>query len=283
MDVLRKKQTVPVSVIIPCYRCHTTIGRALTSVVDQTVLPAEIICVEDYSNDDGKTIAELARLQERFGGSIDNLAVIRLNVNKGPAAARNTAWDSATQPYIAFLDADDSWHPRKLEIQYSWMKEHPDIVLTAHASVHLKSGGRPSGVPHIAESKPIHAFVMLISNRIATRSVMMRKDVACRFAEEKKYAEDYHLWLRIILRGNKAEFLQAPLCYTYKTDYLGSGLSSRLWQMEKGELDVYGRLVKEGLLSPWVVIILYVVSLSKYFRRTLVRFVRDPRFTEKRQ
>ncbi|MHB1099234.1 MAG: glycosyltransferase family 2 protein, partial [Burkholderiales bacterium] len=108
---------VPVSVIIPCYRCAETIARAVDSVLKQTLPPEEILLVEDCSGDDGNTLAVLHSLQQNN----PFIRVIPLAKNGGPAAARNAGWDAAKQPYIAFLDADDAWHPKKLEIQYSWM------------------------------------------------------------------------------------------------------------------------------------------------------------------
>ena len=56
--------TVPVSVVIPCYSCAGTIGRAVESVVAQTALPAEVWLVEDGSPDDGRTLATLHQLQQ---------------------------------------------------------------------------------------------------------------------------------------------------------------------------------------------------------------------------
>jgi len=101
----------PVSVIIPCYRCADTIGRAVESMIWQTLPPKEILLVEDYSQDEGKTLASLYDLQRKFQDKI-TIKVIPLLKNGGPGGARNTGWDEAQQPYLAFLDADDSWHPR---------------------------------------------------------------------------------------------------------------------------------------------------------------------------
>src|SRR2546427_9146273 len=107
--------TAPVSVLIPSYCCADTVARAVESAVEQTLTPAEIIMVDDASPDGGKTYCALKDLQQRFSRRTA-IRIIRLERNGGPGAARNRAWEVASQPYVAFLDADDAWHPRKLEI-----------------------------------------------------------------------------------------------------------------------------------------------------------------------
>ena len=59
----------PVSVIIPCYRCTETIERALASVAQQTLLPEEVLLVEDCSDDERKTLDVLYRLQQQYLGN----------------------------------------------------------------------------------------------------------------------------------------------------------------------------------------------------------------------
>jgi glycosyltransferase involved in cell wall biosynthesis len=100
-----------VSVIIPCYNCAGTIHRALASVASQSLRPAEVILVDDHSTDD--TLQSLYRLQDRYGR--EWIRIIEQPVNGGPGTARNMGWNAATQTYIAFLDSDDTWHPKKIE------------------------------------------------------------------------------------------------------------------------------------------------------------------------
>jgi glycosyltransferase involved in cell wall biosynthesis len=268
-----KRTEASISVIIPCYRCDATIERAISSVFFQTMIPREVILVEDCSDDGERTINALNRLRKKYWGDVESIQVLVLERNQGPAVARNTGWDAAQQPYIAFLDADDSWHPRKLEIQHGWMEQHPEIALTCHRSLCLRSGRSVPGLPDTMHYRPVSRTGLLLSNQIATRSVMVRRDIPYRFETEMKYSEDYYLWLEIVFNGYSATYLDSPLCYSYESGFLGSGLSADLWQMEKGELDTYKRLFREKLISLLTLFLLVVVSFVKYTRRLIIKFL----------
>lgn len=256
----------PVSVVIPCYRCADTIGRAVESVIMQTLPPEEIILVEDCSNDGGRTAAALQQLQQSY----QNKAVIKIIAlprNRGPGGARNAGWSEAGQPYVAFLDADDSWHACKLEVQYQWMAMHPAVTLTGHQSRQMENGRPPEELPGAPVARVIRGRALLLSNRFPARSVMLRRDNSYRFDPAKRYAEDYLLWLQIVLHGGQAVLLELPLAYSYKADFGGVGLSGNAWEMEKGELDTYTRIFREGLISWAAYIGCVMISLLKFLRR----------------
>jgi glycosyltransferase involved in cell wall biosynthesis len=144
MDTLvisKEEEAASVSVIIPCYRCAETVERALDSILRQTMRPSEILFVEDASADEGKTLDKLHQLVAAYDGKID-IQILCMDTNGGPGEARNFGWAHALQPYIAFLDADDAWHPHKIEIQYLWMKTHPDVALSCHETILLSDRER---------------------------------------------------------------------------------------------------------------------------------------------
>jgi len=269
---------VPVSVVIPCYCCSETIERAVSSVINQTQLPVEIWLVDDASPDDGRTLNKLHKLKGKYTGTVQ-IEIIALPVNGGPSVARNAGWDAATQPYIAFLDADDAWHPQKLEIQYGWMKEHPEIVLTGHQYLWLKEDSFPQSgepLPKAEESqvRRITKLALLFSNRFSTPSVMLKNELPFRFEPQKRYSEDYLLWLQITLSGYQGAFLDLPLAYLYKAPYGEDGLSSNLWSMEKGELDTYYQVYKEGYINLFACLLFVLFSLIKFCRRVIRVYAR---------
>jgi glycosyltransferase involved in cell wall biosynthesis len=259
-------KNVQISVIIPCYNCEQTIRRAVKSVYDQTMRPAEVILIDDASRDG--TWKRLSALQEQYGSSW--LKLISLKINSGPSGARNAGWDVASQPYIAFLDADDSWHPQKVEIQYNWMILHPEVDVTSHLYTWVKGDAPDYNLPTNWQTKRIPRTKLLLKNYISTPTVMLKRDTPYRFNPQKRYSEDYLLWLTILLQGYSIWQLELPLAYLYKAPYGQGGLSRNLNEMELGELENYMFLQKQGLLAKWEVKVLSIWSQLKYFKRLLL-------------
>ncbi|MGY1425106.1 glycosyltransferase family 2 protein [Lysobacter sp. A289] len=260
----------PVSVIIPCYQCKDTIHRAVASVVSQSLVPAEIIMVEDCSGDGTSEV--LRDLQRQY--SIGWIKIIVLEINSGPGTARNVGWNASRQPYIAFLDSDDHWHADKLKFQLTWMEVRPDVALSCHDWPDYHDG--PDRDVDIAQ----YAFLdivkrrLLISNRIYTSTVMVRRDLPQRFPEFRRYSEDYHLWLNICLDDGRCVKSFAPLAYRHKPTFGAVGLSGQLWRMELGELSNFRMLYaarKIGLIS---LIIYSAVSIVKFARRLAISSLR---------
>jgi len=257
---------VPVSAVIPCYRCGETIRRALESVAAQSALPREVILVDDASADG--TVDELRRIAAEYPAGWAK--VLPLPANGGPGHARNAGWDAAAQPYVAFLDADDSWHERKLEIQYGWMNANPDAVLTGHPSMRTRPGAAPAPPPGKVEARRVDRRRLLLSNCFSSRSIMLRRELAIRFHPTKRYMEDYWWLLQIAFSGHDIVELSPPLAFTFKADFGEGGLSARLWEMEKSELDNYWGLARAGKLAPAWVLLISLWSLLKYARRWIL-------------
>ncbi len=259
-------QVLPVSVVIPCHECADTIDRALLSVERQSRVPRQLILVDDASADGGRTLERLCAFKRRSQDLFEDIVVIALLANAGPAQARNVGWERATGTYVAFLDADDAWHPEKLRIQYEWMLNHPQVAMTGHQS-RLWEGQDLVALTGEMRVSPVSRRQLLLRNFFPTRSVMLKRDLSLRFEPEMKRSEDYHLWLRIVMSGGQAWLLKWPLAYSFKADFGVSGLSASLWKMEKAELDTYSRLRSAGYYSTFVWCGLALWSLLKFFRR----------------
>jgi glycosyltransferase involved in cell wall biosynthesis len=256
-----------VSVIIPCYRCSDTIERAVVSIAAQTLLPVEVILVDDCSGDE--TLDVLKGLQRDYPEGW--LKVLPQPVNNGPGSARNAGWEVATQPYIAFLDSDDAWHPQKIEIQYLWMRLHPEVALTGHACRHIK-GSDESNANQIYETsqakfKLVSKARLLVSNQFSTPSVMLRRELSQRFLHGKRYGEDYLLWCEICCSGMTCYLSELPLAYLFKSRYGAGGLSGELRRMEEGEIDAYQCLHAKQYYGFGTFVFVAGLSWMKYFRR----------------
>lgn len=257
----------PVSVIIPCYRCDQTIDRAVDSIVMQTMRPMEVIMVDD--GNDGTTQKAIEQISKKAGDDIC-IKIVRLERNSGSATARNEGWNRATQPYIAFLDADDSWHPRKIELQYKWMAANASVMLTGHGIMVLKKPLPFHQEISYFNAKRVNKIKLLLANRFPTPTVMCRRDVPFRFTSGKRYSEDYLLWLSMALHGYPLYHYEKPLTYLFKAPFGEGGLSSQLWEMQKGQLDTYQRIYRKQLICYCSWLCLSFFSLIKFARRLIV-------------
>jgi glycosyltransferase involved in cell wall biosynthesis len=181
----------PVSVVIPSYNAGPLVVQAVDSVLGQTLPPAEVLVIDDGSTDD--TRARLAP----YG---DRLRYV-YQANGGVAAARNHGVRLASQEFVAFLDADDVWHPRKLELQVPVLQSRPDFGLLGTGMFDWPADVLPDLGPDPAPAVlPVPVTVLVIKNYIGTSSVLARRAVLEQigpFDTALQGPEDYDLWLRI--------------------------------------------------------------------------------------
>ncbi|MBM4305299.1 MAG: glycosyltransferase family 2 protein [Deltaproteobacteria bacterium] len=117
-----------ISVLIPTYNAAKTIEMSLASVFRQTIQPDEIVVLVDGGTDE--TVSRLDPLKGRI-----NLVV---QENRGVAQARNRLVELAQGEMLAFLDSDDVWHPKYLEVQHGLLQDYPSAVasFTGHIRFH---------------------------------------------------------------------------------------------------------------------------------------------------
>jgi glycosyltransferase involved in cell wall biosynthesis len=122
------------SIVIPAYNQARFLTETIQSLLDQTFSDFEIIVVNDASTDD--TNAVIAQLDD------PRLRCIEHPQNKGLPAARNTGMNASNGEYIALLDADDVFHPRKLEEHARFLSTHPEISVTYNPRYELHHSSR---------------------------------------------------------------------------------------------------------------------------------------------
>lgn len=248
-----------ISVIIPVFNAVDTIQRCIESVLEQTVSVNEIIVVNDGSTDKIESFLQSYKLNN----NLDNLNIIT-QANGGPAKARNRGIIEAKGEWIAFLDADDEWFPEKIERQVAILCANPNCVIIGTTSY---------------SSKHNDAFIkvtfnkMLFKNYFITSSVLVRKNILSEnlFDEQKRYSEDYKLWLQIIKWHEGILMNQGLVIYADNQNrYNRKSLSNCLWKMERAELSNFHYLLKGKFVNIITFIIISLFSLIKFFKRVLV-------------
>ena len=192
-----------VSIITPAYRAAHTIGDTIRSVVAQTYPRWEMLIAEDCSPDDTR---EVVRHWTEIDGRVTLIALER---NGGPAAARNAALERAGGRWIAFLDSDDLWLPRKLEMSIAWAKaKQSPLVFTGYCRV--SADGRRVGA-YIRVPKSLTYRQLLGNTAIATSTVLVDRYVAGDIRMRQTYYDDFDCWLRILKGGHRAAGLNEDL------------------------------------------------------------------------
>lgn len=225
----------PVSVVIPAYNSAAMVCDAVDSILGQTVPPAEVIVIDDGSSDD---------TAERVGAYGDRV-LYRRQANAGPSAARNHGVSLCAGPLVAFLDADDVWHPRKLELQMRHMEGERDLGLLATDHFDWPAAAFPEAPTATAPVSPVTWEQLVIKATILTSSILVRRDVLARAGEFDSSLcgpEDRDMFLRLAEVTRLAK-LNVPLI-GYR-DAPGS-LTKQAAQCERGIRTILRRLDARG-------------------------------------
>ncbi|MCA2986006.1 MAG: glycosyltransferase family 2 protein [Gemmatimonas sp.] len=192
-----------VSVVIPAFRAAAFLGEAIASVRAQTVQPGEVIVVDDCSPDDTVAVARTL-----------DVTLVESTSNGGSARARNIGIARASGSIVAFLDADDMWHPRHLELSLRALDESGAILCSSRTTTGdvFPPIAETSGHQHFAE-RALLAH-MLGPNPVAQTTCVLRREPLQRvggYQDGERHAEDYQLWLRLATQGSFA-LLDAVTC-----------------------------------------------------------------------
>lgn len=261
---------VSISVVIPCYKHGDKIERALKSIQDQTLQPLEVIIVDDASPD--QSVTQIQTILSAL--NLPSPQLIVRKQNGGPGLARNDGWNAAKGTWVAFLDADDIWHPQKLERQAMLLHHYPQADLVAHATelFQAKSFEKTYSSQTVPITTPISMTDMLIRNHLPTRSVMLRRLTAVQFSS-RRLSEDYELWLKLLARGQHIIKSQEVLAFSLRPECSPGGLSGNLWRHGYAELSVFYRLTQQGEIQAYQGLLAIIWSSIKLARRLALRFI----------
>ncbi len=252
-----------ISVIIPCYNSAKTIILVLNSVINQTYKNYEILIVDDGSNDNTKDL-----VHDFFKDKHINYKYI-YQQNSGPSSARNNGVQNSSGEYIAFLDSDDEWHFKKLEIQ---MKIISEKNLNFLGSTYTYDNLENENIDKI-ELRQYSFKKLLFSNKFSTPGVIMKKTFFQElggFDVSMKYAEDYDLWIRASIKEDLNLIINPKLFKLYKNAYGDSGLSSHMFSMYKSELYLFEKIKAKKNINILEYVFFNIFVTIKFIRRLFI-------------
>ena len=193
-----------ISIVIPFYHAEEFFEETYNSIKSQTLPAKEIIVVIDGCGE--KAVNFLA--------SYNDIKVINLEKNGGPARARNIGVKEASGDWIAFMDADDKWEPEKLEKQMFFLDNHPEFS-SCHTGIKTFIGQE---VISTFNNKPLQLSIedLLISSHVVPTSWIIKKSAfenVGGFDTEIQCSEDHDITIRLVEANEHIGFLSKPLAF----------------------------------------------------------------------
>lgn len=190
-----------ISCIIPTYNGEKFLREAIDSILEQTYWPIEIIVADDGSKDGTAAVAK------SYGDPVRFIT----QETAGPAATRNLGIQAAKGEFLAFLDADDLWHPEKLERQFAHFQEQPKLDLcVTYAQMFWPEDLKDEAerYQHYARSQPIPGYAT--TTLLARRSIFEKIGA---FDTEYWFADATEWFIRAKEQGMIMELLDDVLTY----------------------------------------------------------------------
>lgn len=216
------------SIIIPVYNSEKYLETCLQSIMDQTFLDFEVICINDGSKDESeKKILEYCKKDSRFRYYFHD--------NKGVSFSRNKGINLAKGDYLIFLDSDDWLHKRALEKISLAINEEVDCILCSFIEVYRDKEVRNQQLDKIIGKFGERSFSLedagldliyvfgAMGQKITRRKFLIEKEI--KFNEELSNTEDLCVSLEVLAKSNKIKALNYALYY-YRRPLDGSTLTT---------------------------------------------------------
>ncbi|MFT0545076.1 glycosyltransferase family 2 protein [Allopusillimonas ginsengisoli] len=249
-------ENADVSVVMPHYNALPTVERSIRSIIDQTHPVRQLVIVDDHSS----ATDSLIQIVEKYSKQLD-IVLVLLNKNSGAAVARNVGVSKATCKYIAFLDSDDVWHPKKIALQYQYMETHP-VMLTGHGYI-FNLYHKNFADTITCGAIRISPLRFLRGNPLYTPTVMARRKSFVPFDGRHNRLEDYKCWFENTLKCDSA-MLTCDLAGGYKPPIGSSGLSGSVQLMHSSYLAVLRHLHADKKINFAFYFVALAIETIKY-------------------
>lgn len=228
-----------VSIITPTWNCGSFIVETISSVQAQTYQNWEMIIADDCSTDDTLSVVQ------PFLDADSRIKYVRNEKNSGAAITRNNALREAQGRWIAFLDSDDVWMPRKLEHQLTFMVKH-GYAFSYHEYEEMDENSRDRGVV-ISGPRRVSCWGMYCFCWPGCLTVMYDSTVVglIQVVDIKKN-NDYAMWLQVC---HKADcYLLPKVLAKYRRGRKGSISTHDYWTLMKWHYYLFRKANRNGVL-----------------------------------
>ncbi len=228
-----------ISVIVPTYNRAHALPRALDSVLAQRLPPAEILIIDDGSEDETRQL-----IQARY----PNCRYLP-QANHGVSQARNRGIQEARGTWLALLDSDDAWLPDKLQLQYQALQDQPEHRLCHTDEIWMRNGVRVNPMKKHAKRGGWIFLDCLPLCVISPSAALLHRSLFAEFGvfdSSLPACEDYDLWLRICAR-EPVLYIEKPLVVKYGGH--ADQLSRKHWGMDRFRIRALEKLIRTGDLS----------------------------------
>ena len=234
---------VEISVLIPCWHAELTIGGALDSVEAQQGLPehvgVEVVVVVDGRQEDRQAVYRW--IESKGSGRRWAITMVCLTQNCGAGGARKAGYRHCSGAFLAFLDDDDVWQPRKLALQWGWHQANPERIASGHGYNTIPKGHEVS-----------FTRLLIGGHRPHNSTVMIRRALWPYEPEPFRFSEDW-LMLAMVAKiqplamlpydlASRSATAPAPLADRYS-------LSRQRLKLRLGSIRAIGVLIRRGQLN----------------------------------
>jgi GT2 family glycosyltransferase len=228
-----------ISVVIPTHNRCDLLKRALLSVSAQTLLPTDIVVIDDGSTDDTAAMIRAEFPAVRYYHQ----------ENQGVSSARNLGIQHATGDWIAFLDSDDEWLPEKLTHQQAALTAKPDSLICHTEEQWIRNGVRVNPAKHYAKTSGWIFNECLPLCAISPSTVIIHRSIFATiglFDTELPACEDYDLWLRITAHYPVLLIAEPQI---KKHGGHADQLSQQHWGMDRFRISALQKIIAGGQLT----------------------------------
>jgi len=242
-----------VSIVTPVYNSARFISDTIDSIQSQTYKNWELLLIDDCSSDNSYEIIKSYMKDD------NRIKYIKLEKNSGAAISRNTGIKNAKGRFIAFVDSDDLWKSRKLEVQVNYMLKHK-IAFSFTSYRYIKEDGTSTN--KIAKApKKINYNGLLKNTIIGCSTVLIDKDIMGDFRMPLvRRGQDTATWLQLLKKEKYAYGIEDAL-----VDYrlVGNSISSNKIKALKRTWNTYRNVENLGILKSCYVFCFYVFNAIK--------------------